>query len=444
MRRFLLTLFCLATLAAIRPASAQDSLYYRQLVYKLASEEFRGRGYSLRGDSIAAQFLSEEMRRLGLRHWGADYRQPVPIDMNLFEGDAYIHFDTQDSDLVLFDNVEFMAYSKGAKGSFAVKTLKVERLAKALKKPGQRYRDCFVCIDISGLNPKDSVQNALLKVANQTFMNNPLHAKGYIIVSEKLIGWHIGYGQYPREHTTINVVKSCLKKMPKQVDISLDQRFCKKYPSQNLCGYIEGKSCPDSFFVFTGHYDHLGKFGRDYTFYGANDNASGAAFVMDLARHYSLPENRPDYSIAFMLFTGEEVGLVGSFYNSEHPILPLDKIKMLINLDMVGTNEEGITVVCAPDFQEDFDLMTRINGEHNYLKKVAPRKATANSDHYPFYKKGCRTFFIYGMGKSGRYHSKYDTPEAMSFGNQNGLFRLLIDYVSAHKPSPATTSTENR
>ena len=48
------------------------------------------------------------------------------------------------------------------------------------------------------------------------------------------------------------------------------------------------------------------------------------------------------------------------------------------------------------------------------------------------------------MGKSGRYHSKYDTPEAMSFGNQNGLFRLLIDYVSAHKPSPATTSTENR
>ena len=237
-------LLAIALFHLIARTTAQDSLYYRQLVYKLASEEFRGRGYSLRGDSIAAQFLSEEMRRLGLRHWGADYRQPVPIDMNLFEGDAYIHFDTQDSDLVLFDNVEFMAYSKGAKGSFAVKTLKVERLAKALKKPGQRYRDCFVCIDISGLNPKDSVQNALLKVANQTFMNNPLHAKGYIIVSEKLIGWHIGYGQYPREHTTINVVKSCLKKMPKQVDISLDQRFCKNTPPRTSAATLRARAAP--------------------------------------------------------------------------------------------------------------------------------------------------------------------------------------------------------
>ena len=442
MKRLILFLLCGMAILAIRPANAQDSLYYRNMVFRLASDSFKGRGYSFAGDQIAARFLSGEMQRLGLRSWTPYYRQPVPINMNLFEGDAHVHFDTQDSDLVLFDNVEFMAYSSGVKGTFKVKTLPVEKLRKAIRHAGRKYRDCFVCVDISGLNPKDSVQNELLKLANQTFMNNPLQARGYIIVSEKLSGWHIGYGQYPKSHTTINVLKRCLSQLPNQVEISLDQSFANPYNSQNICGYIEGSQCPDSFYVFTGHYDHLGKFGRNYTCYGANDNASGAAFVMDLARHYSLPENRPAYSIAFLLFTGEEVGLLGSFHYCEHPLFPLDKVKFLINLDMVGTNEDGITVVCAPDFQEDFDLLTNFNEKNSYLKKVAPRKATANSDHYPFYKKGCRTFFIYGMGKSGRYHSQYDTPEALSFGNYPGLFRLLTDYISAHKPAPKAVTTE--
>ena len=442
MKRLILFIFCCTALSAIRPANAQDSIYYRNLVYRLASDSFKGRGYSFAGDQIAARFLSSEMQRLGLKSWTPDYRQPVPIKMNLFEGDARIRFDTQDSDLVLFDNVEFMAYSCGAKGTFDVKTIAVKKLPKAIGKAGNKYQNCFVCIDISGLNPKDSVQNELLKLANQTFMNNPLQARGYIIVSEKLLGWHIGYGQYPKNHTTVNVLKRCLEKLPGKVEISLDQSFANPYNSQNICGYIEGSQCPDSFYVFTGHYDHLGKFGRNYTCYGANDNASGAAFVMDLARHYSLPENRPAYSIAFLLFTGEEVGLLGSFHYCEHSLFPLDKVKFLINLDMVGTNEDGITVVCAPDFQEDFDLLTNFNEKNSYLKKVAPRKATANSDHYPFYKKGCRTFFIYGMGKSGRYHSQYDTPEALSFGNYPGLFRLLTDYISAHKPAPKAVTTE--
>ena len=442
MKRFFLSLFCLAALIATRPVTAQDSLYYRNMVFRLASDSFKGRGYSFAGDQIAARFLSSEMQRLGLRSWTPDYRQPVPINMNLFEGDAYVHFDTQDSNLVLFDNVEFMAYSSGVKGTFKVKTMPVEKLRKAIRHAGKKYRNCFVCVDISGLDPKDSVQKALLKLADQTFISNPLDAKGYIIVSEKLLGWHIGYGQYLKSHTTVNVLKRCLKQLPKQVEISLDQRYVQPYNSQNICGYIEGSQCPDSFYVFTGHYDHLGQFGRNYICYGANDNASGAAFVMDLARHYSLPENRPAYSIAFLLFTGEEVGLLGSFHYCEHPLFPLDKVKFLINLDMVGTNEDGITVVCAPDFQEDFDLLTNFNEKNSYLKKVAPRKATANSDHYPFYKKGCRTFFIYGMGKSGRYHSQYDTPEALSFGNYPGLFRLLTDYISAHKPAPKAVTTE--
>ncbi len=442
MKRLTVYLTFFACMAASYGLFAQDSLYYRNLVKLLASEECRGRGYSFSGDRIAADQLVAEMQRLGLKNWNSSYFQTVPMAMNLFEGEACIRFDTQDSSLQLFDNVQFAAYSRGLKGSFKVKTLKTENLEEVLAASGNAYRNLFVCIDISGLDSKDSAQNALLKAVNQCASNNDLHALGYILVSEKLPGWHIGFGQYPKEHTVINVCKNALKKMPKQVDIALDQRFEKEYHSQNICAFIEGKTCPDSFFVFSGHYDHLGKFGNNYTFFGANDNASGTAMVMDLARHYSLPENRPDYSIAFLLFTGEEVGLLGSFYNSEHPLFPLENIKMLINLDMVGTNEEGITVVCAPSFQKDFDILTRINEEKHYLTKVNPRKATANSDHYPYFKKGCKTFFIYGMGHSGRYHSRYDVLEDMSMGNYSGLFRLLTDYIDTQRVVPTEPSIQ--
>ncbi len=433
MKRFLSFLLFLGCLNAFHPVFGQDENYYREMIRTLTSEEFKGRGYSFGGDHVAAQFIAEEMRKYNLMSWTPDYMQPVPIDMNLFEGDAFVHFDTQDSAMELFDNVQFMAYSCGVKGKFPVKTVSVKALEKAAKNPGSLYKDCFVCVDISGLDPKDSVQKALLNTADQVFINNPLQAKGYIIVSEKLLGWHIGHGQQPKGHTSINVLKRCLSKLPKNVEISLDQRFEKDYPSQNVCGFIEGKVRPDSFLVFTGHYDHLGKFGNDYTFYGANDNASGAAFVLDLARHFSMPENHPDYTMVFICFTGEEAGLLGSFHFCENPLFPLENIKMLINLDMVGTNENGITVVCAPAFPDEFEKLTRINEEHQYLTKVASRKPTANSDHYPFFKKGCKTFFIYGMGESGRYHSKYDVLEALSIGNHPGLFRLLTDFMDTYK-----------
>ena len=426
-----LMLFCIGFMAmSVTSTQAQDSLYYRGWVERLASEECRGRGYSGKGDSIAADLIVKEWQRLGLQKWTPDYRQPVTFPMNLYEGEAFVQFDTQDTAMVLFDNVQFEPYSHGVRGTFKVKNVPVKEAA-ALWKAGKTFANRFVCFDVSGLNANDSSDKACLDAIQKICFYNHLYAQGYIVVSEKLRGWHIGYGKLEKSHMVINVCKSALKEMPHKVEVRLDQCYEPNYTSQNIAAFIPGKSQPDSFIVFTGHYEHLGKFGKDYTFYGANDNASGASFVIDLARHFSLPENQPDYSIAFLHFTGEEGGLWGSFYYCEHPLFPLENIKALINLDMVGTGEEGVTVVNATVCPEIFNTLTAINGEKDYLVKVASRKPAANSDHYPFYKRGCPAVFIYGMGKSGRYHSKYDTLEAMSLGGYTGLFRLMVDFVQA-------------
>jgi aminopeptidase YwaD len=169
--------------------------------------------------------------------------------------------------------------------------------------------------------------------------------------------------------------------------------------------------------------------GRKVYFPGANENASGTAMVMDLARHYSLPENRPAYSMVFMAFSGEEAGLLGSTYNAEHPLFPLAKIAFLVNLDMVGTGDEGITVVNATAFQSDFDDLETINDEKDYLPDVAPRGESCNSDHCPFYKKGVPSFFIYTRSKIyNEYHSVKDRAEDLPLNGYNGLFRLLVDF----------------
>ncbi len=86
---------------------------------------------------------------------------------------------------------------------------------------------------------------------------------------------------------------------------------------------IKGTAIPDSFLVFSAHYDHLGQMGKDIYFPGANDNASGTSMLLNLAKYYS--QNRPKYSVLFIAFGGEEAGLIGSEYYVKNPLVPLSK-----------------------------------------------------------------------------------------------------------------------
>ncbi|HPX58868.1 MAG TPA: M28 family peptidase [Bacteroidales bacterium] len=413
-------------------ANAQDSLYFRQTIAKLSSAEFCGRGYAYKGDSIAAAFIADEFKNLGLHKWTPDYYQSFTINMNVFEGDALVYFGEKYSKVQLFENTQIMAYSCPMHGSFTVKEVKAKDIFNNKVNLSDNKNKGFILIDISRLNTKDSISKQIYNKVLETVTKNPLHAKGYILVSEKLLGWPVAYGRIKAEHVTVNVTKEYLKKKPKQIFLNLHSRHIENYQTQNVCGYIKGTEYPDSFFVFIAHYDHLGQFGKDYIFYGANDNASGTAFIMDLARHFSKAENQPKYSIAFLAVSCEEIGLEGSKYYVSNSLFPLSQIKTAINFDMVGTGENGITVVCGQVFPDEYNKLKSLNDEHHFLKEVKDRECSNNSDHYPFYSKGVQAFFIYGMGKSGRYHHKSDTLENMSLGGYTGLFQLITNYINLY------------
>jgi aminopeptidase YwaD len=173
--------------------------------------------------------------------------------------------------------------------------------------------------------------------------------------------------------------------------------------------------------------------GADTYFPGANDNASGVALLLSIAKYYA--QNPQKYSIGFILFAGEEAGLMGSKYYTENPMIPLKKIRFLTNTDLAGTGIDGITVVNATLFPKEFAIMNSINNSNKYLTKINARGEAANSDHYWFTKKGVPAFFFYTLGGIAAYHDVFDKASTLPLNEQADLKELIIKFNTALQPA---------
>ena len=127
----------------------------------------------------------------------------------------------------------------------------------------------------------------------------------------------------------------------------------------------------------------------------------------------------------FIAFAGEEAGLQGSTWCVTDRPIDLSSIRMMINLDLNGTGEEGITVVNSTEQQKLFDELVAINAKEKLLAVVKPRGPACNSDHCPFVQKGVPAVFIYTMGGISAYHDVFDKPETLPLTEFDDLYRLL-------------------
>ena len=167
--------------------------------------------------------------------------------------------------------------------------------------------------------------------------------------------------------------------------------------------------------------------GKDTYFPGANDNASGVSVVLNLIKHYS--KNAPRYKTIFIFFAGEEAGLIGSKYFVEQKSIDLKKIKFLINLDLLGTGDDGIMVTNGFVFQKQFNILNDINFYNNYVKEIKRRGKAANSDHYWFTEAGVPSFFIYTLGGITAYHDVFDVAKTLPLTDYVDVFTLLVKFV---------------
>jgi hypothetical protein len=189
---------------------------------------------------------------------------------------------------------------------------------------------------------------------------------------------------------------------------------------KNIVGIIEGsdKKLRKEIVIVGGHYDHIGymprhRNGDDFVFNGADDNASGTAGVLAIAKALTSIKQKPKRSILFVLFAGEEKGLYGSEYYCSNPLFPLEKTVAMFNLDMISRN--GMDTLNIEGDKEDPDLARIVRKENVSigLKIVEPQEDLfRRSDQYNFFLKNISVIgFTSGLHKD--YHTLRDKPQAI-------------------------------
>ena len=392
--------------------NAQDKEQARKDLKVLTSDEFHGRGFCCNGDKIAAKYLAEQMTLSGLKSFGKDYYQKFKFPINTFSNKIDVKFD--DKELKLGADYLIQVISGTVKGEFDIKEFDLSETD---------YANKFVVLDAKKLEGLSKKKIMAIKYFNS------LNAKGVIeIIDGNLTQVQ---SQQAAEHVWVQIKRESFNPTAKKITINVKNKFYKAYQTQNVIGYVQGEV--DTFLVFSAHYDHLGRVGETAVFRGANDNGSGTVLTLNLMRHYAKPENKPYYSMAFMFFSGEEVGLLGSKYYSENPLSPLNKIKFLTNLDMVGSGEKGITIVNGKQFEKEISILQEINNQNKYLTRIKLRGEAANSDHYFFYYNNVSSIFIYTEGDYKEYHNIYDIEESLPLTEFDDLFRLLTTFVQKYR-----------
>ena len=212
-------------------------------------------------------------------------------------------------------------------------------------------------------------------------------------------------------------------------------------PGQNVLAYIEGidPELKDEVVIITAHYDH-GGFRGDDVYNGADDNASGTSGVMEIAQAFHTARQRgfgPRRSVLCMLVTGEEKGLLGSQYYTEHPVLPLENTVANINIDMIGRMDKlhdspDYTYVIGSDRlstelheinEEVNKKYTRLELGYTYNAEDDPNQFYYRSDHYNFAKNGIPAIF-YFSGTHDDYHKPTDTADKIMFEKAANIARL--------------------
>ncbi|WP_187270131.1 M28 family metallopeptidase [Pontibacter qinzhouensis] len=415
-------LFLLCLFSCISLVEAQQMERVRQTIDTLCSPTMHGRGYLFAGDAKAAQYIQNRFQEAGLKPLGQQYFQHFTLPVNRITQTPLLQPDNKK----LKAGSEFVALAGSPTGKGKAKALPLDTLIFT----DQAAASQFFSKSLAGKALVYRQQHLpLLQQLPEPYQQQLQTAKAHLVLQPK--GVLTSVARQQQKTPTLEVLASAWPERAKKVKFKTEAEFVPAYQTQNVIAAVEGSVQPDSFIVFTAHYDHLGGQGKDVYFPGANDNASGTAMLLELAEHYSKPENKPAYSIVFIAFAAEEAGLVGSFHYTNNPLFPLSQIRFLLNLDMLGTGDAGMMAVNGSVHSQEFKLLTDLNNTYMHLPQIRSRGKAANSDHYPFSEKGVPAFFFYTLGGTTAYHNVHDKPEQLPLTRFPEVFKLLLRFSAA-------------
>ena len=401
--------------------SAQDLAHYKKIVKELSSAKYQGRGYAEDGANKAGKWIAKEFAKVGADEVTC---QPFTLNINTFPGKMDIIVDGKK----LTPGVDFTLreFNPGLKGEFKLyyvdmENFDAEKMYADLATP--EYQGAMVVCDFM-FSMKHG--KAFRKLSSKKDCSNV----GMVYTWEEPLKFYKAYGEKVREKPII-WVKPDFPKNAKTIKVDMENEFLKDYECFNVIAKVEGNR-HDSCYVFTAHYDHLGKLGKKTYYPGAHDNASGTAAIITFAAHYA--KNKPEFDMYFIAFSGEDANLRGSDWYVEHPVVPLSQIKFLFNLDMIADNNPKQYCEFNDVAMDGYALFEKINAEKEYFQALDRHELDENSDHWPFAKKNVPVvFFMNEKGDAYKYyHTIFDTYKNHISTNYEPTFKIIEEFIKKY------------
>ena len=401
--------------------SAQDLAHYKKIVKELSSAKYQGRGYAEDGANKAGKWIAKEFAKVGADEVTC---QPFTLNINTFPGKMDVIVDGKK----LTPGVDFTLreFNPGLKGEFKLyyvdmENFDAEKMYADLATP--EYEGAMVVCDFM-FSMKHG--KAFRKLSSKKDCSN----SGMVYTWEEPLKFYKAYGEKVREKPII-WVKPDFPKNAKTIKVDMENKFLENYECFNVIAKVEGNR-HDSCYVFTAHYDHLGKLGKKTYYPGAHDNASGTASIITFASHYA--KNKPEFDMYFIAFSGEDANLRGSDWYVEHPVVPLSQIKFLFNLDMIADNNPKQYCEFNDVAMDGFALFEKINAEKGYFQALDRHELDENSDHWPFAKKNVPVvFFMNEKGDAYKYyHTVHDTYKNHISTNYEPSFKIIKDFIEKY------------
>lgn len=474
MKKNILFVFMIIIASACRLFSADPEITVQELedhLNYLASEELAGRYPGTEGDRKTVDYIVQEFKRAGLTLLGDSGLQAFDVvtDIQLGEENAL-----KWSDIEFVPETDFIPFSFSSNGSveapvvfagygfnFETDSLSWNDYASV------DVKDKWVMMLRSNPDPKNTRSPY---VNHSTDRGKALKAfdrgaAGVILVSTAEAGEEdnlvdLKKREHPLSLPAIHVKRELadrfLSPMGKTLDTLEMEMNTSKQPvsfvldgilkasvdlqtqtstTYNVAALLEGGH-PDlkkEYVIVGAHHDHLGYGGPgsgsrvpDTTAIhcGADDNASGTAGVIELAE--KIANDRPDRSVLFLTFGAEEMGMVGSRYLAENPLIDLDQVSLMVNLDMLGrlSTDRVLQIGGTGTAEAQEERLKRLNASYEFELKTSP-EGFGPSDHSAFYAEDVPVLFI-----STGAHPDYHTPQDNVAGIRFEGYQQVLDFVS--------------
>lgn len=458
MNKFFLVAFLLLTFSTQAQKKSDPQTFAKTItaddlkrqLYIVASKEMEGRETATEGQRKAAAYIEGQFKRIGLLPGNnGSYQYQFPLFQDSL-ANASLEVNGQrfdlDRDFNVIVNTSTQAKQAFSEAVYIPQSLPIDSIkpgtflgklvlvASEAGVGGRRMSPRFLAIQnaapaailyIDKGYPRKTISSRNGNQALSFFKKNisPQQLTISEIVARAIIG--SGYDNAAALTAT--------KVFPANVLIDV-QKVTKNLQSSNVIGLLPGTDLKGEYLFITGHYDHLGK--RDTViYYGADDDGSGTVSVIELAQAFAKAKaagKGPRRTIVFMTVSGEEKGLLGSEYYTDHPVYPLDHVTADLNIDMIGrtdldrkVGDSSNYVYIVGDDKLSSDLKpvnesqnkkyTKLELDYKYNDPNDRQRIYYRSDHFNFAKNGVPIIFYTDGMLRPDYHQPTDTPDKINY-----------------------------